>query len=127
MKSNVAKNTRRLIVSQFIIGAIVTLLYVLFSGTLQGLSAAYGSFTTMLISAYLSYGVIKAEKVAQTNPKKSLGILYFGAVQRFVMVIGMFIIGLAILKLEPLATTIGFGLAQLGYVVNLRQQAQVNG
>ena len=59
----------------------------------------------MLVSGYLSYGVLKAEKVAQTDPKKSLGILYFGAVQRFVMVVGLFIVGLAIFKLEPLATT----------------------
>lgn len=126
MKSDVAKNARRLITSQLIIGTIVTAAFFIFSGTLQGLSAAYGSFTTMLVSAYLSYGVLKAEKVAQTDPKKSLGILYFGAVQRFVMVVGLFIVGLAIFKLEPLATTVGFGLAQLGYVVNLRQQARVN-
>ncbi len=125
MKSDVVKNTRRLITSQLIIALIAALTFFIFGSTLQGLSAAYGSFSTIIVSAYLSYGVLKAEKVAQTDPKKSLGILYFGAVQRFVMVVGLFIVGLAILKLEPLATTVGFGLAQLGYVINLRQQARV--
>ena len=126
MKSNVATNTRRLIVSQFVIGIIVVVVFFIFGSSWQGVSATYGCLITMLISAYLGYGVVKAEKSAQTDPKKSLGILYFGAAQRFMMVIGFFIIGLAILKLEPLATAAGFGFSQLGYVINLRQQARVN-
>ena len=81
---------------------------------------------TMLVSAYLAYSVVRAEKSAQLDPKKSLGILYFGAAQRFIMVAGLFIVGLAILKLDPLATAAGFGFSQIGYVINLRQQSRVN-
>jgi len=112
--------------SQLIIGVIVTALFFIVGTAWQSLSAAYGSLVTVLVSAYLAYGVVKAEKTAQSDPKKSLGILYFGAAQRFIMVAGLFIVGLAILKLEPLATAAGFGLAQIGYVINLRQQARVN-
>ncbi|MDH3325713.1 MAG: ATP synthase subunit I [Gammaproteobacteria bacterium] len=112
--------------SQLCIGTIVGIFFFIVGSNLQGLSAAYGSLVTMLVSAYLGYGVFKAEKVAQTDPKKSLGILYFGAAQRFVLVAGLFIVGLAILELEPLATAAGFGFSQLGYVINLRQQSRVN-
>lgn len=118
-------NTRRLIVSQLAIGVFVSILFLIFGSIWQGLSATYGFLSTMLVSIYLGYGVVKAEKLAQSDPKRSLGILYFGAAQRFVMVIGLFIIGLAILKLDALATATGFGLAQLGYVINLRQQSRV--
>ncbi|MDH5259393.1 MAG: ATP synthase subunit I [Gammaproteobacteria bacterium] len=112
--------------SQLIIGLIVAAIFFLAGSNLQVLSAAYGSMVTILVSAYLGYGVFKAEKIAQTDPKKSLGILYFGAAQRFILVAGLFIVGLAILKLEPLATATGFGFAQLGYVINLRQQSRIN-
>jgi len=119
-------NTRRLIASQLAIGLFVSVLFFGFGGFWQGLSAAYGALSTILVSLYLSYGVVKAEKLAESDQKKSLAILYFGAAQRFVLVIGLFIVGLAILELNALATATGFGLAQLGYVINLRQQARVN-
>ncbi|HFD31844.1 MAG TPA: ATP synthase subunit I [Gammaproteobacteria bacterium] len=125
-KSKVVTNTRRLITGQFLIGLLVAAVFFIAGTNWQGVSAVYGFMTTILVSAYLGYGVVKAEKVAQSDPKKSLGILYFGAAQRFIMVAGLFVIGLAALKLDPLATAAGFGFSQLGYVINLRQQARVN-
>lgn len=84
-------------------------------------SALYGMGASIAITALLSYGVVRAEKAAANDPKKSMGILYVGAVQRFLLVLGLFIFGLAVLKLEPLATAVSFGLTQFGYVFNFAQ------
>ncbi len=122
----VVKNTRLLITNQLIIGVLTAIVFLIVGTKWQGISAIYGMMSTILISLYLMYGVLKAEKIAASDPKMSLGILYFGAAQRFVMVIGFFIIGLSILKLEPLATAVSFGLTQFAYVFNLRGQARIN-
>jgi len=75
--------------------------------------------TSIALTLLLSHGVKRAESSALQDPKKSMGILYLGAVHRFLLVIAFFIIGLAILKLEPLAMALGFGLTQFAYVFNI--------
>ncbi len=72
--------------------------------------------TTLL----LSWGVKRAERVAVESLGKSQAILYLGAVQRFVSVLVMFLVGFAVLKLDPLATVIGFGLAHAANLFGLR-------
>jgi len=49
-----------------------------------------------------------------------LGILYVGAVQRFLLVLGLLVLGIALFKLDPIALCVGFALAQLSYVVGSR-------
>ncbi len=86
----------------------------------QGLSALYGGFISITTAFFLSRGVRRAEATALTNPKASLGILYLGAVFRFALVVVLFVLGLMLLDLDPLATAAGFILVQLGHVLNLR-------
>jgi ATP synthase protein I len=86
-------------------------------GVTQGLAALYGAFTSIVLAFLLSRGVKRASEAALHDPKKSMMILYLGAVQRFVLLLVLFAIGLAVLKLDPLACLIGFGLAQLTYVI----------
>ena len=76
--------------------------------------------TSIALTLLLSHGVKRAESNALQDPKKSMGILYLGAVQRFVLVLAFFIVGLGILKLEPLAMALGFGLTQFAFVFNMR-------
>lgn len=76
--------------------------------------------TSIGITLLLSHGVKRAEYNALQDPKKSMGILYLGAVQRFVAVAACFIVGIGIIKLEPLAMALGFALTQFAYVFNIR-------
>jgi len=76
--------------------------------------------TSIAITILLSHGVKRAEREALQDPKKSMGILYLGAVQRFLVVLALFIVGLGFFKLEPLAMVLGFGLTQFAYLVNIR-------
>ncbi len=76
---------------------------------------AIGVAATLL----LSRSVKKASR-ATDDPNAGMRILYLGAAQRFFFVLGAFALGLAVLKLEPLALFIGFVLAQAGYFINAR-------
>ena len=116
--SQVAKNNKRLLINQIVVGLIVAAVFVILQGHWQALSALYGVFVTIAISTLLSRGVQRAERAAIENPKASMGILYFGAVQRFVMAAVLFIIGLGLIEFEPLPVVVGFGVTQFAYVLN---------
>jgi len=112
-------------INQLVIGLILVGLFWFKSGEWEAVSALFGMFSALMIAAVLGYGVIRANKIATSNPQRSMGILYFGAVQRFILVLGLFMFGLAVLKLDPLAMAMTFGLTQLAYAINLKHQAKV--
>jgi ATP synthase protein I len=89
-------------------------------GTWDSLSALYGGFASVLTALVLSRGVKRAEEAVLRDPKQSLQILYFGAVKRFLLVMGLIALGLAVLKLAPIALCVGFAVAQMGFVVSSR-------
>ncbi|MEY3219062.1 MAG: hypothetical protein RIT27_419 [Pseudomonadota bacterium] len=60
------------------------------------------------------------------SPHSSTGdvaFFYLGAVQRFVTTLLLFVLGFAWLKLPPLAIVAGFGIAQVAYVLGLKQKS----
>ncbi len=123
--SEVVQNTRRLMINQAVIGLILVGIFWFSRGELAAVSALFGTFSALSIAAVLGYGVIRANKIATTNPQRSMIIIYFGAVQRFVLVLALFILGLAVLELDPLAMAATFGLTQIAYAINLRHQTKV--
>lgn len=108
---------RKVIGLQVVIGGLVVAGFFLGKGTLGALSAAYGSTISIILALLLSRGVVHAGNTVQQSSKKSTAILYIGAVQRFLLVLALFGFGLAFLKLEPLATVIGFILSQLAFMI----------
>lgn len=108
---------RKVIGLQVLIGGLVVAGFFFGAGVLGALSAGYGSLVTMILAYLLSRGVAQASDTAQLSPKKSTAILYMGAVQRFLLVLALFGLGFAFLKLEPLAMVIGFALPQLAFMI----------
>ncbi len=82
-------------------------------------AAVFGGLTSVLSTVLLSYGVKRATETVVQSPAKSTAILYFGAAQRFLLVLVCFAFGLAILKLYPLGVFAGFALAQIAYVISM--------
>lgn len=80
----------------------------------------YGAAVALLSTWWLTRGVSTAGQIAETDPKRGVYMLYFGAVQRFVFVLVALGVGLAALKLkaEPLLLT--FAVAQLAYFISGR-------
>lgn len=78
-------------------------------------SAAYGGAVSLILSVLLSRGVMLAGRME--SAKTSQAILYAGAAVRFVLVLALFAIGLAGLKLMPVAVISGFVAVQLAFLL----------
>lgn len=122
---------RRVVIIQLLVTCIVAAIFLgrgLFTG--QGLlagqgpwdalSAAYGGLSSVILALISIGGFKRANQYALSDPKKSMIILYMGAVGRFVAVLVLLGIGLGSLKLAPLAVLIGFALAQASYLMGMR-------
>jgi ATP synthase protein I len=114
-----AAKARRVISTQLIISIIVALFF-LMKGAWEAVAAVYGGFTSLCITMLLLWGVKRASDAARESPGASMKILYVGAVQRFLLVLGLLALGIAVLKLNPIAVFTSFALTQLSYLVGSR-------
>ncbi len=121
--TDLAERTRRIVGFQILASVVIAIGFLIGVGAAQGRSALYGGLVAVILTALLSRGVKRAEVSAAHDPRKSMVILYVGAVQRFVLALVAFALGLAVLKLEPMAVFIGFAAAQFSYLINARGTA----
>ena len=118
---DIRDRTRKLIGWQLFAGVVVALVFWLFfGGWWSALSSLGGCLVSVAIAMLLSRGVRKASEVVLHDQKKSMLILYIGAVQRFILIGVLFALGIAAIKFEPLAMFAGFASAQLSYLINAR-------
>ena len=114
--------TRKVIGLQMAIGVLAAIFFYFAYTPWHGFSSLYGAMISVLSSWWLSRGVSSAGAHAGQG-RKGEAILYVGAALRFIMVLALFAIGLAVIKLAAVPTVVGFVLAQLAFlfVGNLRR------
>jgi ATP synthase protein I len=110
---------RRVLIAQFAITLAVALGFLMFFGTREAQSALYGGGALVLNSALLARRIRRAEAVGQRSAAVGAATLYLGAVQRFVLVLALLMVGLGLLKLLPVPLVAGFAAAHLGYLMGL--------
>lgn len=113
---------RGLMVLQMVVSMAVAATFWITGSFPQAQSALYGGLASAALAVLLKRSVIKAGQITLDTPGKSMLILYLGAVQRCIIVLGVFGVGFAVFKLEPLASLIGFGAAQLSYLACLMRE-----
>ncbi len=86
----------------------------------HALSALCGGLVSLSLVLVLRRGVRRASEVAIDDKKKGMAILYIGAVQRFVLILVLFALGLGAFRLDPLAMFAGFALAQASNLISAR-------
>lgn len=117
--------TRRIIKLQLIVGVLVAAGFFLAYGSWESVSALYGGLISAVSALILRWGVVQAGGAVQQDEKnRGEVILYAGAAIRFVLVLVLFGVGLAILKLTPLATVMGFITVQLVFLYAARSMKQ---
>ena len=122
-ETQLAAKTKTVASLQIITSIILAVLF-LMQGVWESVSALYGGFASVLTALLLSRGIQRAGEAAIHDAKQSMKILYVGAVQRFLLVIGLLALGLALLKLDPIAMCVGFGIAQISFVMSSRTRAK---
>jgi len=115
--------TRKVIALQVGVGALIAAAFFMGKGAGGAYSAFYGCLISVAVAFLLGRGVARATETARDNYKKSMLILYLGAVQRFLLVLVLFGIGLKALSLAFLPMVAGFVGAQLAYLSNMRRGA----
>lgn len=117
LSSSLPAAARVVLIYQAVIAAATALVFLALQGRLQALSALYGGLITLIMTLLLRRRVTQFT-AAQGN---AAGAAAVGVMLRFLWVLLLFGLGFAVFKLDPLASIIGFGLAQLGYVVAMRK------
>jgi ATP synthase protein I len=121
--SDLAVKARRVVYVQLVVTAIVAIAFAGAGNPVwDALSALYGGLTSVLLALISIGGFKRANEHALSDPKKSMMILYIGAVVRFAAVIVVLGIGLGVFKLEAMAVLIGFALAQASYLMGVRDR-----
>lgn len=94
-----------------------------YGGREAAVAAGYGGGVALASAWLLARGVSRAGELAKTNLRYSAYSLYFGALQRFVLVLVGLAIGLGVIRLAPIPLLASFGIAQLGYLIAAGKQA----
>jgi ATP synthase protein I len=108
---------QRLIALQLVIMAAVSIVFYLRSGIYAAGSAWFGGITAMLNVLLLLWRRHRADAGRALSAGRSLWVLYRTALERFVMVVLLFALGMGVLKLDPLALLTGFVVGQLALVL----------
>lgn len=133
--ADLAEKARRVVIIQLLMTLVVAVVFFVLAlsqsseqarstgeALWAALSASYGGVTSVVLALLSIRGFKRANEIALSEPKKSMTILYVGAVQRFVAVLVLLGMGLGLFKLEPLAVLIGFVLAQASYLMGVRDR-----
>ena len=112
---------RKLILLQVGVSAVIAVAFFMAMGQREAMAAFYGGVISIVIAFLLGRGVVRAAEAARQDHKKSMLILYVGALQRFILVLVLFGIGLKGFGLPFVPMIAGFAGAQLAYLINMRR------
>jgi ATP synthase protein I len=112
---------RKLILLQVGVSVVIAVAFFMAMGQGEAMAAFYGGVISIVIAFLLGRGVVRAAEAARQDHKKSMLILYVGALQRFILILVLFGIGLKGLGLSFVPMIAGFAGAQLAYLINMRR------
>lgn len=105
---------RILAIQLFLVGIMSGVFYA-YEGVLAAQAAFYGGGIVMLNVWMMHRRLQVAAHIAKTSPNKEVYVFYLAAMQRFLLTIGFFVLGMGGLDLPPLPMVIAFAVAQGGY------------
>ena len=107
-----------LLVIQLILVAAVIAFFLFTHDMLAAKAAAYGGGIALLVAWMLGRRALRAAEVAKTQPGQETVVIYVGAIQRFVVVLVLFGLGMGWLELQPVPLLAAFAIAQVGHLFN---------
>lgn len=101
-----------------LVSAMAGLFYV-YQGELAAQAAFYGGGIVILNLWLSSRRLLKVLGNQNTSPNQEVLVLYVAAAQRFILTLGLFILGMGVFKLPPIPLLIGFAVTQVTYFFSL--------
>jgi len=113
---------RRLLLWQAIGLAVASAVFLAIFEIFSAVSVWYGGGIAATNALLQARCLKRDQRAPQRSPEQSLAAAVVCMVQRFVAVALLFILGLAVLKLEPLAVVTGFIVGQIVLVISETRQ-----
>ena len=113
-------NLRRVMTAQALIILVLAGSGMLLGGREAAQAAVFGGLITVLNTILLSRRIELLGSSPTGDVKRGLIIFLAGAVQRFVVTLGLLAIGLGPLALQPLPLLVAFAAAYIGYTFSGR-------
>ena len=115
---DISVKAREALKYQLIVIALVALVFAFtFQNSTHVIAALYGGIISLTLSWTLGWALTKASKIVKTDPKKGLMVVYISAVIRFILMIGLFAMGIGALGLNPIPLLTAAILAWLAGVI----------
>jgi len=109
---------RRLLIYQIIMVALVTAAMAGFGGFLAAKSSLFGGMIVLMNTGLMMLHDKRAAKQAPDDAQRILKYVYLCAVERLVLTLVLFVVGLVALQLMPLPLLLGFISGQLAAFLN---------
>lgn len=106
----------RVLIIQSLLTVATAAVFLIVNGFAEAQAALYGGAIALLSAWMLARRMRTAVTASQTGPQNGMQSLLMGAALRFILVLGLFALGMGWLKLLPLPLIIGFAVAQIAFV-----------
>jgi len=111
-----ASGVRRLVVLQLLLLAVTSSVFFMLDGGFRAVSVWCGGAIAMANVLFMEWRGHKADSGRALSAAESIRVLYRTALERWVLVVLLFTLGLGVLQLDPLALLSGFIVGQLALV-----------
>jgi ATP synthase protein I len=110
-------DARMLLGMQALLIGVVVFLYLVLRGSSDAHAALFGGVCALLNAWLLGRRLRLAADVARSSPGREVALIYIGALQRFALLLALFIMGMGWLKLNPVPLLVAFGVAQIAFLM----------
>lgn len=113
------RNIRNLLIAQIILSLLVAIGFFLAADIKQALAALYGGSLLLINTGLMA---LKFKKLQSANGTEFQLAMYSGFVQRFLIAIIGFALGIAWLQLPPGPQVVAFGVSYLSFMIAAKNQ-----
>lgn len=119
-----SQGIRRVLLSQIALTLLATAAAFALQGSAAALAAFYGGGVALIGTWLLGRRISRTPETVQQGDAGNQLALYAGVLPRFIVTLALLAAGLGWLKLAPIPLIVAFGLAQLGFAINLGSARQ---
>ena len=119
-----SQGIRRVLVSQIVLTLLTAGTAFALMGSAAALAAFYGGGVALIGTWLLGRRISRTPETAQQGDAVNQLALYAGILPRFIVTLALLAAGIGWLKLAPIPLIVAFGLAQLGFAINLGSTRQ---
>ncbi len=106
-----------MLLTQLALVLLTSVVFLVVSGNVEALSAGFGGLIACSNTVLLEWRRYRVDSGRALSAGASLRVLYRSALERFLLVAMLFVLGMGVLQLAPLALLTGFIAGQLGLVI----------